>query len=111
MSPDNKPVKRLPDLCIMARYDHERLATTAFVEVAGLIKSNEAAAGQNLFITQDLRNGNYLNIFMSLGLDKGLEQQIRSILFRKGSRYNPRDIFFESGLREEWRKAFWGVDY
>jgi len=107
MSPDNKPAKRLPDLYIIAHYNHERLATTAFVEMVDLLKSNEAVAGQNLFITQDLRNGNYLNILMSLGLDKGLEQQIRNILFRRGSRYNPRDIFFESGLREEWRKAFW----
>lgn len=107
MSPDYKPAKRLPNVYIIARYDHERLATTAFVEVASLLKSSEAAVGQNLFITQDLRNGDYLNILMSLGLDKGLEQQIRSILFRRGSRYNPRDIFFESGLREEWRKSFW----
>jgi len=108
MSPDRKPAKRLPDLYILARYDHQRLATTAFVEVADLLKLNEPVAGQNLFITQDLRNGCYLNILISLGLDKGLERQIRSILFRRGSRYNPRDIFFESGLREEWRKAFWG---
>ncbi len=107
MSPDNMPAKRLPDLYIFARYDHERLATTASVEVTGLLKSNEAVAGQNLFITQDLRNGNYLNILMSLGLDKGLEGQIRNALFRRGSRYNPRDVVFESGLRAEWRKAFW----
>lgn len=91
----------LPPVVITASYDHQRLATLAYLQVKELIdKAPENIQLDTYFLT--IRGVGYFNVLMSPGLGKDLERQVKSVLFRNGRRYN-MDSHFSERLRKEWK--------
>ncbi len=91
----------LPPVVITASYDHQRLATLAYLQVKELIdKAPENIQLDTYFST--FRGVGYFNVLMSSGLGEDLERQVKLVLFRNGRRYN-MDSHFNEKLRKEWR--------